>query len=353
MLAPVSHNLALTTILRKRVLPVHGEVIPRVNQRVLANNVIAEAEYSHKHHLIDVARILSINPKAAEKKIGDIRVGQHLAAGTVVASGGGLIPQDIKVQQSGRVVALGGGQILLDTSEKELTLKAGISGEVIEIIPNRGVVIQEVGALLQGIWGNGRVNSGTLHVLAEKPAHILEASQLDISLRSLVILAGSCQDAKSLEAAKDITVRGLILSSLHPSLSGMARKMPYPIIVTDAIGKQAMNKTAYKIISTNDKRENVTVNAEAYHRYTGTRPEVIIPLPHSDLPPTPRESETFAPGQKVRLRRAPHAGAMGTLVELPTGLKTLPNGLRVLAGEVKLKNGERVTVPLVNLEVLG
>ena len=353
MLAPVAHNLALTTIVRKRLLPVHGEVIPRLNQRVLANNTVAEAEYSHKHHLIDVARILGIKPKAAEKKLGDIRVGQNLSAGTILASGSGLIPQVIKVQHSGRVVAVGGGQVLLDTSGKELALKARISGEVIEIIPNRGVVIQEVGALIQGIWGNGRVNSGTLHILAENPAHILEASQMDISLRSFVILAGSCQDAESLKSAADITARGLILSSLHPSLLGLARKMPYPIIVTDAIGKQAMNKTAYKIISTNNQRENVTVNAEAYHLYEGTRPEVIIPLPHSDLPPAPRDVETFAPGQNVRLRRAPHAGAMGTLVELPTGLKTLPNGLRVFAGEVKLKNGERVTVPLVNLEVLG
>jgi len=353
MLAPVSHTLALTTIVRKRQLPVHGEVIAKLNQRVLANNVVAEAEYSHKHHLIDVARILGITPKAAEKKTKDIQVGQNLSAGTVVASGGGLIPNAIKVEHSGRVVAVGGGQILLDISGKELELLAGISGEVIELIPDRGVVIQEVGALIQGVWGNGRVNSGTLHVLAENPAHILEASQMDISIRSFVILAGSCQDAKSLKAAADITARGLILSSLHPSLLELARKMPYPIIVTDTIGKQAMNANAYTIISTNAQRENVTVNAEAYDRYAGKYPEVIIPLPHSDLPPIPNEVENFAIGQKVRLRRAPHAGASGTLVELPTGLKILPNGLRVVAGEVKLKNGEQITVPLVNLEVLG
>lgn len=351
MLAPVSHNLALTTIIRKRLLPVHGEVIARLNQRVLATDVIAEAEFSYKHHLIDVARILGIKPDAAEKMVS-VRVGEKLAAGAVVTSGG-LIPREIKVEHSGRVMAVGGGQILLDIAEKEFELKAGISGEVIELIPNRGAVIQEVGALIQGVWGNGRVSSGNIHVLVQKPTDILAASQFDISLRSLVILAGSCQDAESLKSAADITVRGLILSSIHPSLLGLARKMPYPIIVTDAIGKQAMNANAYKIMSTNNQRENVTVNAEAYHRYKGTRPEIIIPLPHTDLPPAPRDVETFAPGQKVRLRRAPHAGAMGTLTHLPAGLKTLENGLRVLAGEVKLNNGEQITVPLVNLEVLG
>ena len=353
MLAPVSHTLALTTIIRKRQLPVHGEVVARLNQRVLANNVIAEAEYSHKHHLIDIARALGIRSNAAEKKVKDIRVGQTLSAGTIVASGGGIIPKAVKVEHSGRVVAIGGGQILLDTSGKEFKLRAGISGEVIEIIPNRGVIIQEVGALIQGIWGNGKVSSGSLHVLAENPAHILEASQINISLRSFVILAGSCQDADSLRSAAENTVRGLILSSIHPSLLDFARKMPYPIIVTDAIGKETMNAKAYKIIRTNNQRENVTVNAEAYDSYQGTRPEIIIPLAHSDLPPKPREVEAFTPGQKVRLRRAPHTGAEGTLVELPSEMKTLENGLRVLAAEVKIKNGEQITVPLVNLEVLG
>ena len=345
MLAPVSHNLALTTIIRKRLLPVQGDVVVKLNQHILATDTVAEAEFSHKHHLVDIAHILGIKPSVAEKMVS-VRVGEKLAAGTVVAKG-------IKVEHNGRVVAAGGGQILLDISEKPFELKAGISGEVVELIQNRGVIIQEVGALVQGIWGNGRISSGTLHVLAEKPAEILTAKQLDMSLRSLVILAGSCQNAEVLNTAAEITVRGLILSSIHPSLLGLARKMPYPIVVTDAIGNQAMNANAYKIISTNNQREKVTVNAEAFQRYEGTRPEIIIPLPHTDPPSTPRAVEIFAPGQKVRLRRAPHAGATGTLENLPAGLKTLPNGLRVMAGEVKLNSGKQITVPLVNLEVLG
>jgi len=345
MLAPVSHNLALTTIIRKRLLPVNGEVVVKLNQHILATDTIAEAEYSHKHHLIDIAHILGIKSSVAEKMVS-VQIGEKLTAGTIVAKA-------IKVEHSGRVVAVGGGQILLDIAENPLELQGGISGEVVELVQNRGAIIQEVGALVQGVWGNGRISSGTLHVLAEKPAEILTANQLDISLRSLVIMAGSCQNAEALKAAAEITVRGLILSSIHPSLLGLARKMPYPIVVTDAIGNQAMNANAYKIISTNNQRENVTVNGEAFHRYKGTRPEVVIPLPHTDPPSTPREIDIFAPGQKVRLRRAPHAGATGTLVNLPAGLKTLPNGLRVLAGEVKLNNGEQITVPLVNLEVLG
>ncbi len=352
MLAPVTHHLALTTIIRKRILPVDGEVIVKLNQKVAATDVVAEASFSHSHNLIDVARLLSISPAAAEKMIG-LQVGEEVDEGTVVATSKGLIPRQIKVRQSGRVVAIGGGQILIDISQRDFQLKAGISGQVIEVIPNRGVVIQEVGGLIQGVWGNGKIDRGRLHILAQKPNEILAASQLDISLRSLVLLAGSCQDAESLKAAADITARGLILSSLHPSLLGLARKMPFPIIVTDMIGKQSMNAAAFKILSTNGQRDNVSLNADTLNRYKGTRPEVVIPLPQTNLPPEPRDVESFAPGQSVRLLRAPQAGAMGTLVNLPAIQQLLPNGLRVTSGVVRLENGEQITVPLVNLEVLG
>ena len=351
MQAPVHHVVGYTSIVRERLLPISGKVLVRLNQKVSVNDVIAEANSSREHVLLDVARILGVSSNMADRLI-KCKENDRLAANAEIAVGKGLFPRSVVAPREGRVVVVGGGQVLMEVGETKMELRAGIGGTVIEVISNRGAVIQTAGALVQGVWGNGRIDSGLLVNLAEKPDDVLVAGRIDVSMRGFVILGGMLKDAEALKAAADLPVRGLILSSLYPSLIPQAREMRYPIIVTDGFGPLPMNSVAYKLLSTNVKRE-VTVNAEAYDRYSGARPEVIISLPTSAAPPVPHEVETFAPGLQVRMRRPPALGMIGSIVAVKPGLTMLLSGLRAPAAEVKLENGETVVVPLVNLEVVG
>jgi hypothetical protein len=351
MLAPVHHILALTNIVRERVLPISGQVTARMNQKVSSTDVVAEANWAREHVLIDVARILRLAPSAADRLI-KCKVGDKVAAGAEVAAGRGILSRSVRSPKEGRVVAAGGGQVLLEVGESRIQLRAGIPGTVVQIVAERGVIIQTAGALIQGIWGNGRIDTGLMVNLAEKPDGELLAGRLDVSLRGSIILGGMIKDAETLQAAAELPVRGLILSSLYPSLLEIARQMRYPIVITDGFGALPMNSAAYRLLSTNAKRE-VTLNAEPYDRYTGARPEVIIPLPVSQEPSEPNEAEAFAPGQTVRMRRPPALGAIGTIVELRPGLTLLPSGVRAQSAVVKIESGESVIVPLVNLEVVG
>jgi hypothetical protein len=351
MQAPVHHVIGLTTIVRERVLPVAGKVVVRLQQKVNAGDVVAETRWAREHTMLDVARLLGITANAADRLI-KCKVDDRLAAGTEIAVGKGFFPQTVRVPREGRVVAVGGGQVLMEVGETKMELRAGIPGTVIEILPERGVVIQATGGLIQGMWGNGRIDSGALVNLTEGPESVLTAGRLDVSLRGSIILAGIVKDAETLQAAAELPVRGLILSSIYPSLIQKAREMRFPIIATEGFGPLPMNSVAYKLLSTNAKRE-VTVNAEVFDRYTGARPEVIIHLPISSTPPTPNDVDTFATGAQVRMRRPPHMGMIGSIVSIKPGLSTLPSGLRAPAAEVKLENDETVLAPLVNLEVVG
>ena len=351
MLAPVLHVLPLATIVRERTLPVAGKVNAHVNQRVNPTDVIAEANFAREHVLLDVARKFGVSAAAADKMIR-VKEGDRLMQGALVAEGRGLIPRSIKAPRAGRVMIAGSGQVLMEVGDTRIELRAGLPGVVTQVLPERGVIIRTAGALIQGVWGNGRIDNGLMVSVLEKPDEVLSADRLDVSLRGSVILGGHVRDMDTLRAAAELPVRGLILSSLLSPLIVPAYQMRYPIIVMDGFGAMPMNSAAFRLLTTNNKRE-VTVNAEHFDRYSGNRPEVIIPLPVSTEPAEPNNFETFAVGQTVRLRRPPNAGMIGTLSNLPAGLSLLPSGLRAPAAEVKLENGETVLVPLVNLEVVG
>lgn len=351
MLAPILHILPLTTIVRERTLPVAGKVNAHVNQRVNPTDVIAEANFAREHILLDVARTFGVPPDVADKMI-KVNEGDRLKQGALVAESGGFISRSIKAQRAGRVMVSGGGQVLMEVGDARIELRAGLPGVVTQVIPERGVEIRTAGALIQGVWGNGRIDNGLMTSLIEKPDEVLTADRLDVSLRGSVILGGHVRDADTLRAAAELPVRGLIISSILSSLLQNAVQVRFPILVLDGFGAMPMNSAAFKLLTTNNKRE-VTVNAEHFDRYGGNRPEAIIPLPVSSEPDEPNPYEAFAVGQQVRMRRAPHAGMIGSLSNLPAGLSLLPSGLRVPAAEVKLENGETVLAPLVNLEVVG
>lgn len=351
MLAPVLHVLPLTTIVRQRVLPVPGKVNMHVNQRVNPTDVVAEATFAREHVLLDIARAFGISINEADKLIR-VQEGDSLAKDAIIAEKPGLIPQTIRAPKAGRVMVAGSGQVLMEVGQGRIELRAGLPGIVTQVIPEKGVVIRTAGALIQGVWGNGRIDNGLMVSLLEKPDDVLLADRLDVSLRGSVILAGQVKDLDTLKAAAELPVRGLILSSLPSSLIQSAYQMRYPILVTEGFGSLPMNSAAFKLLTTNNKRE-ATVNADHFDRYTGTRPEVIIPLPISNEPDEPNKYTIFEIGHQVRMRRPPNPGMIGTISNLPAGLSLLPSGLRAPAAEVKLENGESVLVPLVNLEVVG
>ena len=351
MIAPTTHILALTTLVRTRMLPSNGRIIVRSGQKVTPTDVVGEAVVGRKYVIVDFAVGLNLPPKKAATFL-KVKKDEQVSLKQVLAESTSMFPRVVAAPAEGRVVAIGGGKLVLETGGSTFELTAGIPGVVSDVIPDRGVVIRATGAIVQGLYGNGRLETGVMVSMLEKPDDVFNSSNLDVNLRGSIILAGHVNNPAVIKGAGELLLRGMILSSISPSVLSAVAQAPFPILVIEGFGQRPMNSVAFKLLTTNVKRE-VTLNAEFYDRQRGTRPEIFIPLPVTQEPPEPRDTETFAPGQTVRLCYLARPSVIGTVIQLRPGLSTLPSGLNAPAAEIRLETGEQVLVPLTNLEVLG
>lgn len=350
MLAPIVHLLPLTVIRRERKLPFPGKILVRKGQKVGANDPVVEARLNPKHLMIDVAASLGIARAHAERYVR-VKVGERLSKGDLIAGPVGFGRRVVRAPQNGQVILVGEDQILLELTESPFQVKAGMAGEVVELIGDCGVVIETTGVLIQGNWGNGRIDFGLLTSLVRDPRERFLPDQMDLSMRGSMILGGHCESESSLYFAHELPVRGLILASMLLSLRQVAEKMDFPILLLEGFGDYEMNKLTYKLLSNHNGRE-ISVNAQHWEAFEGRRPEIVIPLPGDDTLAPPRSSEIFAVNHQVRSVREPYAGRMGRLNRL-CGTVKLPSGIRAQAAEVHYDNGEKAILPLDNLELIA
>jgi hypothetical protein len=350
MLAPVTHILPLTGLRRARTLPGVGQVLVRTGQKVNAVDVIAEQPSKKEHLLLNVTDALNIDRSEFSKSLISRSVGDVLQEGDIIAELGGLFKRVLRAPAAGEILLIAGSMILYEVDLPPIQLQAGYTGQVAEIIPDRGAFIEGSGALVQGVWGNGKIDLSLLNVVANSLEDDFSPQRLDVTMRGSVVLGGHCSNLEALKNASELPLRGLILGSMTADLIPEASKLSFPVVLLEGFGKIPINKTAYDILLTNNKRE-VCLNAAPWDHFSGGRPEVFIPLPATgELPP---ETDEFRTGQKVRILSTPYSGHVGILEDLQPEQVLLPNGLRSRAGLVRLKSQEKVVIPLVNMEVLA
>jgi hypothetical protein len=299
---------------------------------------------------LDVARGLGVGISEADQHL-EREAGEKVSEGDVLAGPVGWGKRVVRAPCSGKIILTGRGKILIEEDRIPYQLLAGLPGEVVSLIPGRGAVVESIGALVQGVWGNNKINFGLLRVLIKNTEDILTVDQLDIDLRESVVCAGYCGDEQVLHAAAELPLRGLILSSMAASLIPLAEEISLPIVIIEGFGLLPINSSAFNLLITSDRRE-IAVNAEKIDPYANQRPEIFISLPVNQMVHEPRDATLFSPGQKVRIVRAPYQSQIGTLITLKPGLEALPNGIKAILAEIELENSIKVKLPLVNLEVL-
>jgi len=335
---------------RSHSLPVAGTVLVRLGQKVNVGDPLAEAVIPVHHELVDVVRALGLpGPKTAEKMI-QRKAGETLGENDILAETGGLFSRIIRTPAPGKILSIREGQILIQTETKTLTLASRYSGTVVEILADRGAVIEASAAVIQGVWGNGKFAQAILMMKSESPNSLLSSADLGITARGTIIACSTLTDPAVLDTAASLPVEGLIIGCMPAALREKALAQPYPILLLEGFGNGRMNSDAHKLLAQYASHE-VILNTQIDASSDLLQPEVVIPNPlEKEAAPA---NFRITSGQRVRIHTAPFLGQTGVIEKILPGLTVLPNGLRVYAASVIMDNRERRTIPINNLDSIG
>ena len=349
-LPSVTHVIAMTTIRRERVLPVPGVIAVRVNEKVQAADVIAEAEIDPKHYYLDIARGLGISPRDVGRYLSR-QQGDRVDAGDVIAGPVGITRRTVRAPADGRIAAVNNGRVLLEARGELYQMRAGFPGVIVATDGAQTVTVETTGSLVQGAWGNNKSDYGVMRVVGDGPAGRLQTNQLDVNLRGAVLVAGVCDHPAPLHQAVELSVRGVVLGGMPAALIPLARRLPFPVLLTEGFGEKEINTPAFSLFMSHVGRE-VTIDAGTEWPQPGQRPEVVIPLSTTRPVGLPEEVIPIKPGVRVRILSEPYIGEVGVIKSVLKQAIVYDSGIRAKSAAIEIDGIGTTNVPLANIEVL-
>lgn len=361
--------LAHTVLVKERRLPLPGEIMVSMGDRIAGEKVVARTNLPGNVQTLNVAGLLgSLADEVEEtmlKKVGDAISKDEVIAQTKGLFG--LFKSSVKSPINGEIESISKitGQVILREPPIPVEVIAYIDGEVVEIFENEGVKIQAAGSFIQGIFGIGGETIGELAVAVDDPDHVLTEKDLNESFKDKVIIGGSMITYEALERARDLGIKGIVVGGIEDQ--DLKRFMGYDIgvaitgseqvgltlIATEGFGRLRMAHRTFDLLTSLAGKKS-SINGATQIRAGVMRPEVIVPSEQRAAKKTADISSGtgLETGMRVRIIREPHFGAIGKVVDLPVELATIETEAHVRVLEVELETKERVTLPRANVEII-
>lgn len=345
--------LPLTLIRRERALPEgvsSAKLETSIGARVGLRDVVVRGALPAPYTALEAARLLELRRPDDLPALLQVAVGEHVEQGQMLAR---RRRRKLIAPVSGVITLVQGGRVLIKADPAPVEVTAGVNGQVLEVDPARGVLIETYGALLQGVWGNGKRAMGALRF---EPADGLDyaGDALGMQYRGAIVVSKRRLKPVALTLMETQGVAGLIAPSMEADMCEMALRAPGPILLIEGFGTARLTPSIQQFLTDLEGRQ-ATVDAAQPSLISKTRPEVIItvPLPAVDRPAPPTLQLGLQTGMAVRVMRSDGSSIAGQITGLPDAPQLLDNGLRVPCAQVELITGERSAVPLANIEVFG
>lgn len=356
----------LTTIRHERLLPVPGEVLVHTGDLVGPDQVLARCQLPGKIWAVDVSRSLGVRREEANQYVRH-GVGDPVRDGDLLAErdrGLGLLGRRCRAAVDGEVIALQHGVVFVRAGATMFELRAQIPGRIVDVIPEQGVTISAVGALVRGLWASGGVASGSLRVMVDAPDDPLTAGAFEAEdpvygasdgqarCRQCLVVGGSIRDKETLEKAEAAQVSGLVVGAVDADLCPLLEAVPYPVLVTEGAGVRAMAPETFALLEANKGRMG-TIITDPRSGWQREYPELFIPLDaDQDMASQNHIHAPLELGSRVRGLRDPFQGMAGKIVNLPVLPQVVgDSGIKSLVAQVEWGDGQVATTPLANLQV--
>lgn len=357
-----------TKVRKTRRLPLKGEVLVNVGDRVGAEDVVARTQIPGIIHTIKAAEMLGLEPQEAVAAL-KVAQGDRVEAGQLIAESRsffGLIRSECRSPVSGTVelISPATGHVGVRLTPAPVEVTAYVDGTVCEVLPDEGVVVETFGAFIQGIFGVGGERTGVLALPCESPYESLTEDVITEAHAGAVLAGGAGVSVGALRKAASVGARGVVAGAVvDTDLTGYLghdigvaitghEDIPITIILTEGFGSIRMARRTFELLKSLEGRK-VSINGATQIRAGVIRPEIIAPLE------TGAESSSGAPdsqildiGSSIRVIREPFFGELGTVAGLPPEPVEIESGAVVRVLEAELASGARVVVPRANVEII-
>ncbi|RKY70905.1 MAG: hypothetical protein DRP97_02890 [Candidatus Latescibacterota bacterium] len=360
-----------TIIRKKRVLPIPGEVLVKEGDAVDASTVVAKTDLPGKVRTINIVNALGIIPEEIREYMlkgeGDpVEKDEPIAENKPFLK---WFKTQVKSPITGTVENISEvtGQIIMRESPEPLKLLAYVDGRVIEVIGREGVVVETVAAFVQGIFGVGGETVGPLAMAVSDPEEVLTPDRITEAHRGKIVVGGSFVESAAFGQAQKMGVRGIVVGGFHDkSLKDLlgydlgvaitgTEQIAFTLILTEGFGKIAMARKTFDLLASKEGQKT-SISGATQIRAGVIRPEIVIPDPSlkaEDVATTEQwEREAMQEGDPIRVIREPYFGRIGEISALPSELQQIASGSRARVLEVAFPDGETVTVPRANVEII-
>lgn len=354
---------------KSRILPLDGQVLVKVGQKVEPDDVVARTELPGDAVLENIASRLGLPPEEVPdsmlKKEGDF-----VEEGEVIAKAKsffGLFKTIAKATRSGTIESINKitGQVLLRGAPLPVEVKAYLRGKVVEIEENQGCIIETHGAFIQGIFGVGGETNGELMMACESPHQVLSKELITSEMAGKVIVGGSLVTARALRKAIENNVAGVVVGGFNDkdlieflghdlgvAITGQ-EKLGISLVITEGFGEIEMANKTFELLRANVGKL-ACINGATQIRAGVIRPEVVIPSDQeSTAEKTAKDIKGLEIGTLVRVIRSPYFGILGLVTDLPAKPHVLESGSKARTLKVDLTDGRKdVIVPRANVEII-